>query len=105
MFNVCFSYVQVLKRGTLLQLLDSMRDASSFPRHLVKQLEGRIKTWLVPIYGYDEDEELARVPADRLQGACMEAWPVHRVSEDPAITLSLFVGLQVLLPQPRRRAG
>eukprot|EP00887_Chlorella_sp_A99_P004521 scaffold34.g4521.t1 len=85
----------VLKRGTLLQLLDSMRDASSFPRHLVKQLEGRIKTWLVPIYGYDEDEEQARVPADRLQGALAAAAEEGWLSQEGSTCV-------LLLNQPAR---
>ena len=62
-------HAQVLKRNTLLQLVCGMPGQASFPRDLVKVLTNRIIKWILPIYGYSEDEELARVPPDQLEGA------------------------------------
>ena len=47
----------------------------NFPQALVKELTNRVNTWLLPIYGYSEDEELSRVAEAALPGeqggACM----------------------------------
>jgi hypothetical protein len=59
----------VLKRKGLLQVVRQLPQQENFPFSLIKQLETRIRTWLVPLYGYSEDEELGTVQPDALTGA------------------------------------
>eukprot|EP00887_Chlorella_sp_A99_P000371 scaffold13.g371.t1 len=49
----------VLRRGTLFELVLGIPGQQNFPQALVKELTNRVNTWLLPIYGYSEDEELS----------------------------------------------
>lgn len=60
--------LQVLKRGTLLLLVRELPGLHNFPSALVKEVSNRIHTWLLPMYGYSAEEELARVPEADLEG-------------------------------------
>ena len=39
-----------------------------FPLPLTKELGNRVNTWLMPIYGYSEEEELCQVAKDAVPG-------------------------------------
>lgn len=59
----------MLKRDTLRHVLTKV-GASGAP---LKEVRSRIKTWLLPVYGYTEEEELGTLPADELQGGWVGA--------------------------------
>ena len=80
---------QILRRDTLWQLVSELPGHKEFPWVLVKTLLGRIKTWLLPIYGFSKEEELGRVPEANVEGerhaaACSAPrCSMHRVVNAP----------------------
>lgn len=56
--------MQVFRRDTLRHVFAKV-GSSGAP---LKEVRQRIKTWLLPIYGYTEEEELGTVPTSELQG-------------------------------------
>ena len=58
--------MQVFRRGTLARVIGGMGYPGA-PQSKVKEVKERIRKWLLPIYDYQEAEELCIVPADQLQ--------------------------------------
>ena len=108
----------MLRRGTLCQLVCELPGLQRFPQGLVKELNNRITTWLLPMYGYSAEEELSRVPDASLAGEPLEGrgatgggwgWAAPSKFGQALILLSPqpppSFTLQLLSHMPRRRAG
>ncbi len=62
--------LQVSKRDRLLAVVQGMPGHASFPAALKNALTERINTWVVPMYGFNKEEELAMLNEDQLLGGC-----------------------------------
>lgn len=61
--------MQVRKRNLVLAVVRSMAGQDQFPSTLATALSQRIDTWILPMYGYTEEEELATLSPNALRGA------------------------------------
>ena len=93
-------HMQVRKRNMLLHVLRELPGHASFPVQLAKAMDARLRTWLMPMYGYSEEEELGTLSSTELEGMSL-CTPAATATIQPASLLLLLATTQSYL-MPRR---